>query len=125
MKIDKGEPRRMPSYARVAYHQKWARTRVWVRRPACLLPLWADKCPCLRANVRMIVGRYRYGWLRHHGLPPRGRPRTTERGVAQPEAGPLRLSSLLGKASQYTAGGLSGVKASALRCAPGGAAPQP
>jgi len=25
-----------------------------------LLPMWADKCPCLRANLRMIVGRYSY-----------------------------------------------------------------
>jgi hypothetical protein len=62
---------------------------------------------------------------RRPGLPPRGSPRVTESGVARPAAAPLRLSSLLGKASQYTAGGLSGVKASALRCAAGGAAPQP
>jgi hypothetical protein len=22
--------------------------------------MWADKCPCLQASLRMIVGRYRY-----------------------------------------------------------------
>jgi hypothetical protein len=42
----------------------WAHLRLlWVRRPACLLPMWADKFPCLRANLRMIVGRYSYGRL--------------------------------------------------------------
>jgi hypothetical protein len=39
----------------------WAHLRLlWVRRPACLLPMWADKFPCLRANLQMIVGRYSY-----------------------------------------------------------------
>src|SRR5262245_34359815 len=41
---------------------------LWVRRPACLLPMWADKCPCLRASLLMIVGRYTYGTRGRGGL---------------------------------------------------------
>src|SRR5712691_12318693 len=54
-------------------------------------------------------------------LPGRSRP-APKRGAARPAPVLLRAVLPPGKASQETAGGLSGVKASALRCAPAGGA---
>ncbi len=68
-------------------------------------------CPCLGAALRYALSCF----------PSRSRP-TPKRGAARPA--PVLLRAVLPpcKASQETAGGLSGVKASALRCAPAGGA---
>jgi hypothetical protein len=97
-------------------------------RPVTPVPLVRGFCQSLRSCRYRGFATLPGPWRRFGaalGVLPRGSPRATESGATRPASVPLRSSLPPCKASQYTAGGLSGVKATALRCAPGGAPPQP